>query len=328
MAPISETFVQEQLQVRRTRLLEAIEYSSRDAALSGLLQQVDSALERLKHGSFGICEVCHDTIEADRLITDPLVRVCLDHFTPAQARALEDDLHLAARLQHKLLPPRSVHTNGWHVHHHYQPAGIVSGDYCDLIVPEEGDGEIFFLIGDVSGKGVAASMMMTQLHGMFRSLATAGATISRMMETANRVVYESSLAGQYATLIAGRACPAGGVELTGAGHLPALLVGGECVKLFPADGLPLGMFCSSTYGSTKLQLNEGQTLVLYTDGLSEAQDGGGTEYGEARLMEFFKKKKAVGAAALTAACLEDWKSFSSVASRTDDLTLMMLERTA
>jgi len=326
--PISEDFVHEQLHVRRTRLLEAMEYAAADAGLAGLLQQVDSALERLKQGSFGICDLCHEGIEADRLMADPLIRVCLGHLTAAQQRSLEADLELAGRLQRKLLPPPNFHGNGWHVHHHYQPAGIVSGDYCDLIVPEEGDGEIFFLIGDVSGKGVAASMMMSQLHGMFRSLATAGATVSRMMETANRVVYESSLAGQFATLIAGRACPAGGVELTGAGHLPALLVGGECVKLFPADGLPLGMFCTSTYGSTKLQLNEGQTLVLYTDGLSEAQDGGGTEYGEARLMEFFGAKKSLGAEALTVACLEDWTSFSSVASRTDDLTLMMLERTA
>jgi sigma-B regulation protein RsbU (phosphoserine phosphatase) len=106
------------------------------------------------------------------------------------------------------------------------------------------------------------------------------------------------------------------------------LVGGECIKLFPADGLPLGMFCSSTYGSTKLQLDEGQTLVLYTDGLSEAVDGRGTEYGEARLMEFFRDKKTLGAQALTAACLEDVMAFSSTASRTDDLTLMMLQRTA
>jgi sigma-B regulation protein RsbU (phosphoserine phosphatase) len=261
MSPISETFAQEQLQVRRTRLLEAMEHAGPDNLFSSLLQQVDSALERLKHGSFGICEVCNDGIEADRLMADPLIRVCLDHLTPTQARTLEADLELAGRLQRKLLPPPSFHANGWRVHHHYQPAGIVSGDYCDLIVPETGDGEIFFLIGDVSGKGVAASMMMTQLHGMFRSLASAGSSVSRMMETANRVVYESSLAGQYATLIAERACPAGGIELTGAGHLPALLVGGECIKLFPADGLPLGMFCSSTYGSTKLQLDEGQTLV-------------------------------------------------------------------
>jgi sigma-B regulation protein RsbU (phosphoserine phosphatase) len=328
MSPISETFFQEQLQVRRTRLLEAIEYSAQDAGLAGLLQQVDSALERLRHGVFGMCELCDGGIEADRLMSDPLIRVCLDHLTPNQARALEADLHLAGQLQRKLLPPANFHANGWHVHHHYQPAGIVSGDYCDLIEPENSNGEIFFLIGDVSGKGVAASMMMTQLHGMFRSLVSAGASVSRLMETANRVVSESALAGQYATLIAGRACPAGGVELTGAGHLPALLVGGECIKLFPADGLPLGMFCGSTYGSTKLQLNEGQTLVLYTDGLSEARDGGGIEYGEARLMEFFRTKKSLGAEALTAACLEDWKAFSLSATRTDDLTLMMLQRTA
>jgi sigma-B regulation protein RsbU (phosphoserine phosphatase) len=170
-------------------------------------------------------------------------------------------------------------------------------------------------------------MMMTQLHGMFRTLATAGVPLAGMMEKANRVVYESALAGQYATLIAGRACPAGGVELSGAGHLPALLLGGECLKLFPADGLPLGMFCSSTYGSTKLQLNDGQTLVLYTDGLSEAADGAGSEYGEARLMQFFKAQKSIGPVALTPACLEDLENFSS-APRSDDLTLMMLHRTA
>jgi sigma-B regulation protein RsbU (phosphoserine phosphatase) len=327
MSPISESYVQEQLQVRRARLVEAIQYSGRDPLISSLLQQVDEALGRLQQGSFGVCDFCHDGIEADRLMADPLIRVCLDHMTPGQQRALEDDLQLASRLQRKLLPPRSVHSNGWHVHHHYQPAGIVSGDYCDLIVPENGNGEIFFLIGDVSGKGVAASMMMTQLHGMFRTLATAGVPLAGMMEKANRVVYESALAGQYATLIAGRACPAGGVELSGAGHLPALLLGGECLKLFPADGLPLGMFCSSTYGSTKLQLNDGQTLVLYTDGLSEAADGAGSEYGEARLMQFFKAQKSIGPVALTTACLEDLENFSS-APRSDDLTLMMLHRTA
>jgi len=80
---------------------------SRDASLSQLLTAVDTALSRIDQGTFGLCEECHDTIEAERLLADPLVRFCLDHLTSAEQRALESDLSLAARIQRALCRNRA-----------------------------------------------------------------------------------------------------------------------------------------------------------------------------------------------------------------------------
>ena len=107
-------------------------------------------------------------IEADRLLCNPLLRFCLDHLSQDEQRALERDLTLAAGIQRTLLPRADWAIDGWQARYHYQPANLVSGDYCDLI---ESDGSFLFLLGDVAGKGVAASMLMSNLHGTFRTLA-------------------------------------------------------------------------------------------------------------------------------------------------------------
>ena len=108
MADVQEAFLRDQLLDRRQRLETALVSSRGSESLLQLLDEVDSALERMKAGTYGICETCHDTIEEDRLITDPLIRYCLDHLTPSQRRALEQDLELASQLQRGLLPIRPL----------------------------------------------------------------------------------------------------------------------------------------------------------------------------------------------------------------------------
>ncbi len=188
MAPAEQTYLRTELEQRRERLHEALHSSAADASISELLTAVDTALSRIDQGTFGLCETCHDTIEAERLLADPLVRFCLDHLTSAEQRALESDLSLAARIQRALLPKPGLAPDGWDVRYHYQPAGMVSGDYCDLF---ETDGGLLFMLGDVSGKGVAASMLMSHLHATFRSLAEAGLPLDRMVQDANRIFCES-----------------------------------------------------------------------------------------------------------------------------------------
>ena len=157
------------------------------------------------------------------LLADPLLQFCLDDLTSEERRALESDLALAARIQQTLLPPREFSPVGWQIRYHYAPAGLVSGDYCDLF---ESKGALLFLLGDVSGKGVAASMLMSHLHATFRSLADADLPLDRMVEAANRIFSESTMAGQFATLVVGRASRDGAVELVSAGHLPLLHLSG------------------------------------------------------------------------------------------------------
>ena len=104
MTAAEQSYLRTELEQRRTRLHEALQAPAADASLSQLLTDVDAALGRISEGKFGICESCHESIEADRLLADPLVRFCLDHLTSAEQRALESDLSLAARIQRGLSP--------------------------------------------------------------------------------------------------------------------------------------------------------------------------------------------------------------------------------
>ncbi len=323
MATAEQAYLRTELEQRRERLHEALHSPAADASLSELLTAVDTALSRIDQGTFGLCETCHDTIEAERLLADPLVRFCLDHLTTAEQRALESDLSLAARIQRALLPKPGLTPKGWDVHYHYQPAGMVSGDYCDLF---ETDGGLLFMLGDVSGKGVAASMLMSHLHATFRSLAEAGLPLDRMVQDANRIFCESTLAGQFATLVVGRAAHDGSVEFVSAGHLPVLHIRGDGATPNDSTGVPLGMFCDTRFPVHRLALAHGETLFLYTDGLTEARNRAGAEYGLQRIRMLATRHTRIEPAGLISKCLEDLLSFGEGLKQADDLTLLAVQR--
>ncbi|MGH9683423.1 MAG: SpoIIE family protein phosphatase [Candidatus Acidiferrales bacterium] len=326
MPEITDTYLRRQLENRRNTLNAAISSGAAPAPCCEILQEVDSAIERMDRGAYGICEVCHDPVEQERLIADPLVRLCLDHLSAEEQRALERDLELASQIQRGLLPPKSAHVGDWRVHYHYKPAGLVSGDYCDLIWPAGDDGRLIFLLGDVAGKGVAASLLMTHLHAMFRSLAGAGLELDKLFEVANRVFRESTFAGQYATLICGRAGNSGELEFVSAGHPPALHLTKDGVHEIAATGLPLGMFSKSPYAVRRIRLDPGDSLVIFTDGISETRNAGGVEYGVNRLRSATERKHGSLPEDLISACVADYQAFASGMRQSDDQTLMAVHR--
>jgi len=323
MATAENAYIRAELEVRRERLLAASQTNSVDTSLHQLLASVDAALSRLQAGTFGICEQCHDTIEAERLLCNPLVRFCLDHLSADEQRALEKDLVLAAGIQRALLPRADWAVDGWQARYHYQPANLVSGDYCDLI---ESGGGFLFLLGDVSGKGVAASMLMSHLHATFRTLAGQNLSLPIMMEHANRLFAESTTAGQFATMIVGSARPDGKVAYVSAGHLPLFHISDGCVRPCESTGVPLGMFCTTHFRVCEIALAPGDKLLLYTDGLTEMFNAAGDEYGVTRVHSLAKKHAATEPSALLTACLDEIRNFSATAKQTDDLTLMVLHR--
>jgi phosphoserine phosphatase RsbU/P len=329
MPGVSDPYIREQLEKRRNELRTVISSSSRAVpadAFAELLSEVDSALQRMDDGTYGICEACHESVEKDRLLADPLVKLCLDHLTSEEQRALERDLELAAQVQRGLLPRTDVGFKDWRVHYKYNPAGLVSGDYCDLILPANDDGELVFLLGDVAGKGVAASLLMTHLHAMFRSLASVTLCLDKLLEMANSVFCQSTIAGQYATLVCGRAGRHGEIEIGSAGHLAGLLVSKDGVKQVCSTGVPLGMFGTSRYTIDRLQMEPGDSLLLYTDGISEASNTSGTEYGISRLSNVAAERHGWLPQELAAACMKDVQSFSAGRKQTDDQTLMVVHR--
>ncbi len=332
MPGITDPYLREQLERRRAELrtviaaVPAAEAPASAAPLAELLHEVDSAVERMDQGTYGICDACHESIEKERLIANPLVRLCLDHLTEPEQRALERDLELAARIQRGLLPQADVRFRDWHIHYQYKPAGLVSGDYCDVISPSNGDAQLIFLLGDVAGKGVAASLLMTHLHAMFRSLSGIGLELDRLLEMANRVFCESTIAGQYATLICGRTGRAGEVEIASAGHFPALFVTKEGVQQISSTGLPLGMFASSRYAVRRVRLEPRDSLLLFTDGISEASNPSGQEYGIGALSVAVGGQHGQAPAEMVAACLDDVNRYSFGTRQADDQTLMVIQR--
>lgn len=333
MTEISDSYMREQLEKRRVELNMAISTATPEtptAPFVELLGEVDTAVERMDEGTFGVCLDCHGEVETQRLLADPLVKVCLDCLPAEERRALERDLELASTVQRGLLPEKAVRFADWHIHYEYKPAGLVSGDYCDLIVPRRADGKMIFLLGDVSGKGLAASLLMTHLHAMFRALSSPGPgaplELDKLMETANRVFCESTLAGQFATLVCGWAGDSGEVELASAGHLPAMLVRRDGVKQFSATGLPLGMFSSSRYAVQRMRLEPGDSLLLYTDGITEARNAAGHEYTPKKLASVAGERHRWSPADLLAACMKDVDAHSDGARLLDDQTLMVVHR--
>ncbi|MGH9883260.1 MAG: SpoIIE family protein phosphatase, partial [Pyrinomonadaceae bacterium] len=168
MVTAIEPLLREQLLDRRHKLAEAADGFVEASEISRLLGEVDAALQRMELGTYGICDFCNEPVEPERLIANPLTRLCIGHMTAPEQEALEADLELAAQIQNGLLPLPTLNVDGWEVAFHYEPAGLVSGDYVDLITSD--DSSLHFVLGDVSGKGVAASMLMAHLQAMFRTL--------------------------------------------------------------------------------------------------------------------------------------------------------------
>ncbi len=164
-----------QLLERRARVESLVAQMGPAPQLEDLIGQIDAALARFDAGTYGLCEACHDPIEPDRLSADPLATLCLDHLAPSESRALEKDLELAAQVQVTLLPSRDLAAGRWQIAYDYLPLGSVSGDCVDVIRPGDGPGaDPIVLLGDIAGKGVAASMLMAHLHASLRTLAGVG----------------------------------------------------------------------------------------------------------------------------------------------------------
>jgi len=326
MNPVSTSAFQKfrpQLLQRRARL-QAVTKSISAADLDLLISEIDAALNRIDNGTYGLCETCHDTIEADRLERDQLVRFCLDHLSESELRAHQQDLDLASQIQSKLLPPKGIVLEDWDTHYRYVPVGAVGGDYCELIALEGGK-SLFFAVGDVAGKGVAASLLMTHLSAIFRSLLSLDLPLADVVSRANRLFCESTAAAQYATLVCGRTT-ANGVELCNAGHCVPLLLRKDTTERFDATGLPLGLFCGSQYTVGHSSFDLGDSLVLYSDGITEAQDPETNEYEERRLIRALRDHSHLDTVAMADGVLRDVVRFRGTSPPHDDMTLLIVRR--
>lgn len=290
-----------------------------------MLEEIESALDRIDGGRYGMCEVCGDPIEEDRLEANPFLKVCIDHFDHVQQKFLEEDLSLAVKIQRNLLPSAGRILPGWEMDYHYEPASIVSGDYCDVMNPENDGKYQYVIVGDVSGKGVAASMLMSQLHAMMHALVPFNLGVQELMSKMNRILCESTIANQFATLVLVKTHADGTLEISNAGHCQPLLISSNGAREIPSDGIPLGVFGNSEYGSRTVQLSREDVLILFTDGLPEAMNGEDC-FELSRVLSHEQEFRQMSPRQILDVILYELSTFLGDSRKSDDLTVVVLKK--
>ncbi len=310
----------------RRHRLESLPPAAAKLRVAGLLAEVDAALDRLEGGRFGTCVRCDEPIEADRIAADPLATVCLDCLTDGERDALQRDLELASQVQATLLPPRRLQAGRWQGHYLYRPHGTVSGDYVDVVAPGGPSGDLLVLLGDVSGKGVAAALLMSHLHAVFRATAAVGTDLVDMVARANRLLSAVTSVNAYATLVAARLQPDGLVELCTAGHTPPLLMSPSGVTEMGTDGMPLGLFVDAAFGRRTVALEPGDGLLFYTDGLTESAGPDDVEFGVDGVRAVLVGESGAPPETLVRRVADAAERHRAGAPAHDDLTVMAIQR--
>lgn len=239
---------------------------------------------------------------------------------------LDEELKIAAAVQQRLRPVRLPQPAGWELSGFSAPCRAVGGDYYDLI--ETPKGTLIVALGDVSGKGAGAALLMSSLHAAVRAQASLGATPEQVMRTLNRYLYENSTADKFATLFYAELNPTTGrLTYVNAGH-PAPLWArptGEVCGLNGAS-LPLGIFSDVDYRQESVTLEPGEALVAYSDGFSECADTAGEEFGARRLALAVGDNLQCSAAELSRQVQAAVARHAGAAPAVDDQALVVLRR--
>jgi sigma-B regulation protein RsbU (phosphoserine phosphatase) len=235
---------------------------------------------------------------------------------------IEHELKIAAEIQRALLP------EGNHNGPFYEGAGTsvsaraIGGDFYDMI--EMPDGSFGFLVGDVAGKGPAAALLTSKILGIFSAFAATNEDPAETMSQLNKVLTRRAIDARYATSMYGKLAANGDVVYCSAGHNPALVLGVDGLRRLEADGMPVGLFDFAPYSSSKLTLRAGDTMVLYSDGVTEAQSVDGSEFGEGRLVDVMKELQGKPAGEVLKQVIDAVMSFARGAEQYDDVTALVI----
>ncbi len=246
-----------------------------------------------------------------------------------QKQQLEDELRRASQIQEALMPKTLPELNGYQLQAFQMQCKMVGGDLYD--VAPLADGRMLFLLADVSGKGMGAALLASNILSAYKILrgldsfdvAVATAKVSDHLAS-------TSSGGDFATVFVALLDPNTHVlEFVNAGHNPPVLVkaGGEH-QLLDSTGIPIGVFSGFKWGKSSVTLDPGDRIVIFTDGIPEATDGNGELYSDERLETFIIERRKDAIAAFSTALIAEVSKFVGEAPRSDDITLVCIDRVA
>jgi sigma-B regulation protein RsbU (phosphoserine phosphatase) len=236
-----------------------------------------------------------------------------------------NEIEIARQVQQRLFPKCAPAIAGLDLCGHCLPAETIGGDYYDFVLAPSG--ELGLAIGDVAGKGVPAALLMAGLQASLRSLTLAGISdLSELMAKLNVLVYDASPANRFATFFYGLYDPeTRRLRYSTAGHNPALLLrasNGE-VQWLKTRGVGLGLQRSSSYAQAELTLEPGDRLILYTDGVTEARNADGEEFGVDGLESTVRNGTDASASGVLNRVIAATTEFAGDAPQFDDITLIV-----
>ncbi|TFG74678.1 MAG: GAF domain-containing protein [Chrysiogenales bacterium] len=239
---------------------------------------------------------------------------------------MQEELRLAYEIQYNLLPDEPPRLAGYDIAGKSIPAKEVGGDYFDFLAV--GENSLAFCLGDVSGKGLPAALLMANLQAAVRSQAMAGTSLTSCLERANSLLFRNTSPEKFATLFFGCLDTEGHVlHYCNAGHNHPFLIGKETEPLrLSAGGLALGCFESFPFEESQVPMKPGDLLIVFSDGISEAVNDDDQEFGEARLIELASAHPDSSAAELIEKILQDVGRHAGDRPQMDDMTLVVLKR--
>jgi phosphoserine phosphatase RsbU/P len=241
-----------------------------------------------------------------------------------EKRRMEDDMRVAAEIQRGLLPSKDPVVAGYGIVGSNTPSRSVGGDYYDFAVH---DGRLLFALGDVSGKGTGAALLMTVLRAAVRGHWAEG-SVEEAVVRINSTVCQNVTAGKYITFFVGRLDPASGrIRYVNAGHNPPVLVRqGRPPETLTCGGMVLGMFDPIPYQEGEAVIGHGEALLVFSDGVTETWSPEDEEFAEDRLLEVASVHLEKDARGLHDAILRSVDAFAAGRKPADDRTLIVIKR--
>ncbi len=264
-----------------------------------------------------IASVASIKIEHERLLDERL-----------EKRRMEEELKVASEIQMRLQPFAPPKLDGWDMTGVSFPCREIGGDYYDFIHRKR-DSHLIVAVGDVSGKGTGAALLMSSLHAAVRAQSQIGAPISDVMSEINQYIFENSPSNKFLTLFYGELDPlTGTLSYSNGGHNAPMLVrrSGELERL-DTGGLPIGMMQGVVYQEASVELECGDVLVIYSDGITESINEREEEFDEERLIDVVKKNLGRSASGIRDRIDEALSRFVGTTPPVDDMTLMIIKRT-
>lgn len=297
-----------------------------DTCIEEHIHVIDESLEKIEDHTLGICEICHGVVEPELLAMDYTASVCLDHYSDEERRRLESELELSQVVQRALLPQSAPRILGVEVAAFSRPAEIIGGDYFDFF--QFRDGSHGLVIADVSGHGVSAGMFMSSLQAAIQTMAPYADSPAEILERINRFYIHNINFTTFATVFLAQFDP-NTLTLTyvNAGHNPpAVYRSGKNEIQWLMPTAPAVGLAEAFYPRTEsVALLKGDSLLLYTDGVTEVLNTSNEQFGQDRLAELFLQSTHLSAPSILQSVLQTASAFGDNRSLADDLTMVALK---